>query len=138
LRENQAEWRVVVTAYNPNGKTLRIDGLQLWALLDNGPDAAPDTLARLADPGRIALAPRDTTYIAFDVNVPHAAWNKALRQLRRTGTGELLVTGDVTVPHLFGSRTVRNAIRERHTLDLASLLGVESGMGGFLRGLFGM
>jgi hypothetical protein len=52
--------------------------------------------------------------------------------MRRTGSSEIFITGDVVVPTLFGTRLVKNAVREKHTIDLSSLLG-----GDFLRGLFG-
>lgn len=96
-----------------------------------------DTLAHLRDPGRVDLAARDTTMLGFDVSMPQAAWNKALRTLRQTGSSEILITGDVTVPTLFGSRRVKNAIREKHTVDIGQVLG-GMGLGGELfRGLFG-
>lgn len=124
LREDQADWRVAVSAFNPNGKRLKLDGIHLWALMEG------DTLARLKDPGRMELAARDTTALSFDVALPQAAWSKALRTMRRTGSSEILITGDVAVPTLFGTRLVKNAVREKHTIDLSSLMG-----GGFLRNL---
>ncbi len=127
FRDDDAVWRVFVSAANPNAKELRLEGLHLWAVLEG------DTLARLANPGRIRLAARDTTRIALDVSVPPAAWNSALKRLRRSGTADVLITGDVEVPTLFGTRRIRNAVREKHTLDFASILGA----GEFLRGLFG-
>jgi|GEM_PF-5920371 len=129
LRENQAEWRVVVNAINPGGKPLTLDGLHLFALMQG------DTLARLADPGRVTLSALDTTQLSFDVSMPHAAWSKALKNLGRSGSGEVLITGDVRVPTLFGSRLIKNAVKEKHVIDLSSLMG---GMGmDLFRGLFG-
>jgi hypothetical protein len=125
LRDNHSEWRVAISAINPGTKNLKVDGIQLWALMSN------DTLARLRDPGRIELEAGDTTELFFDVIMPQAAWSKALRTMRQTGSSEILITGDVTVPTLFGSRLIRNAVREKHTVDMASLIG-----GDFLRGLF--
>jgi hypothetical protein len=126
LRNDQAEWRVTVAAVNPNGKRLKLEGLHLWAVMEG------DTLAMLNNPGRIELSPHDTTRLSLDVSVPHTAWNRALSRMRRTGSGEILITGDVEAPTLFGTRRIRNAVRERHTIDLASILGG----GDFLRGLF--
>lgn len=129
LRENQAEWRVVVNAINPGGKKLTVDGLHLFALMQG------DTLARLTDPGRVTLGAMDTTQLTFDVSMPHAAWSKALKNIGRSGTGEVLITGDVRVPTVFGSRLIKNAIKEKHVIDLSSLMG---GMGlDLFRGLFG-
>lgn len=128
LRDDRSEWRIVVAAVNPNGKTLALDGIHLHALMEG------DTLARLRDPGRVELAPRDTTELSFDVALPQASWNKALGHIRRTGSGELLITGDVRVPTLFGSRLVKNAVRETHVIDLSSLLGGTD----FLRRLRGL
>jgi hypothetical protein len=131
FRENQTEWRIVVDAINPNGKRLSIDGLHLHALMKG------DTLAKLRDPGRVELAARDTTTLSFNVTMPQESWNKALRTLRQSGSGELLITGDVTVPTLFGSRLVKNAVNEKHTVDLSSILGGMGFGGEMLRGLFG-
>lgn len=125
IRENQSEWRVVVVAANPNARTLRLEGLHLWALMEG------DTLARLRNPGRIDLAARDTTVVNLAVFVPPAAWNAALRQITRGGSAEVLITGDVEIPGLTGTRRLRNAVRETHTIDLSSLTG-----GDFLRRLF--
>jgi hypothetical protein len=125
MRENQAEWNLVISAFNPNAKRLKLEGLQLWALMEG------DTLARLRNPNRIDLKPRDTTLVSFDVVLPQAALNKAMRVMRRTGSSEILITGDATVATLFGTRTVKNAVREKHTIDLASMLG----SGDFLRNL---
>ncbi len=131
LRENQTDWRITVSAINPNGKKLRIDGLHLWALMEG------DTLAMLKNPGRIELGARDTTGLSFDVTLPQTAWNKALRSMRRTGSAEILLTGDVAVPTLFGSRLVKNAVREKHAIDLSSLMGgMGGGLGGSLMNLF--
>ncbi len=131
FRENQAEWRIVVAAINPGDKRLSLDGLHLNALMQG------DTLARLRDPGRVTLAARDTTTLSFDVTMPQTAWNKALRTFRQTGSSEILITGDVIVPTLFGSRLIRNAVREKHVVDLGEVLG-GMGLGGeLLRGLFG-
>ncbi len=126
LRENQAEWRIVLSAINPNAKNLRLEGLHLWALMEG------DTLARLRNPGRIDLPGRDTTEVTLHVSVPPAAWNAALRQITRGGSSEVFITGDVEVPGMFGTRRVRNAVRETHTINLSSLMGA----GDFLRGLF--
>jgi hypothetical protein len=126
MNGDQAEWRVVVTAFNPGNRRLKLEGLRLWALMDG------DTLARLRNPNRIDLAPGDTTRMSFDVTMPHAAWNRALRSLRRTGSGDLLITGDITVSTWLGTRTVKDAVRETHRIDLASILGG----GDLLRNLF--
>lgn len=131
FRENQAEWRIVVAAINPGHKKLSLDGLHLSALMQG------DTLARVRDPGTVTLSPRDTTILSFDVTMPQAAWNKALRTFRQTGSSEILITGDVAVPTLFGSRLIKNAVREKHVVDIADILG-GMGLGGeLLRGLFG-
>jgi hypothetical protein len=131
FRENQAEWRVVISAINPGGKKLTLDGLQLNALMQG------DTLARLRDPGRVVLGARDTTLVSFDVLMPQEAWGKALRAIRQTGSSEINIVGDVRVPTLFGSRLVKNAVNEKHTVDLSGVLG-GMGIGGeLLRGLFG-
>lgn len=79
FRNDDALWRVSVAAANPGDKKLRLEGLRLWAVMEG------DTLARLADPGRIELAARDTTRLALDVSIPPAAWNKALARLGRSG-----------------------------------------------------
>jgi hypothetical protein len=131
FRENQTEWRIEVAAVNPNGKSLSIDGLHLHALMKG------DTLATLRDPGRVDLPAGDTTVLSFDVAMPQASWSKALRTLRESGSSELLITGDVRVPTVFGSRLVKNAVHETHTVDLSAILG-SMGIGGeLLRGLFG-
>lgn len=129
LRENQTDWRIHVSAVNPGAKKLRVDGLHLWALMEG------DTLARLKNPGRVELGARDTTGLSFDVTLPQVAWSKALRSMRRTGSAEILLTGDVAVPTLFGSRLVKNAVREKHTIDLSSVMGGAGGMGGLGAGL---
>lgn len=97
-----------------------------------------DTLARVRDPGRVTLAPRDTTTLSFDVSMPQPAWNKALRTFRQTGSSEVLITGDVIVPTLFGSRVFKNAVHEKHVVDLSDILGGMGVGGDLLRGLFGM
>jgi hypothetical protein len=125
MREDQSEWSIVVSAFNPGGKRLKLEGLHLWALMEG------DTLARLRNPDRIDLAPRDTTRVSFDVVLPQAALNKAMRAMRRTGSSEILITGDATVATLFGTRTVKNAVREKHMIDLSSMMG----SGDFLRNL---
>lgn len=127
FHDDDAMWRVSVSVANPNARKLRLEGLHLWAVM------AGDTLARLNNPGRIDLAARDTTRLTLDVAVPPAAWNSALNRMRRTGSADILITGDVEAPTLFGTRRIRNAVREKHTLDFAALLGA----GDFLRGLFG-
>lgn len=132
FRENQAEWRIVVAAINPGHKNLSLEGLHLNALMEG------DTLARLRDPGRVTLAARDTTTLSFDVSMPQTSWNKALRSFRQTGSREVLITGDVVVPTLFGSRRIKDAIREKHVVDLSDILGGMGVGGDFLRGLFGM
>jgi hypothetical protein len=125
LRENEAEWRVVVSAFNPNSKRLRLEGLHLWAVMDG------DTLARLKNPDPIDLPARTATPLAIEVSLPQAAWNKALRKMRQTGSSEVWITGDAVVPTILGERTLRNAVREKHTIDLSALMG-----GDFLRNLF--
>jgi hypothetical protein len=127
FRDDNALWRVSVAAANPNARKLRLDGLHLWAVMEG------DTLARLANPGRIELAARDTTRLALDVSLPPEAWNKALARLRRAGKGEVLITGDVEAPTLFGTRRIRNAVHEKQSIDLGGILG----SGDFLRSLFG-
>jgi hypothetical protein len=127
FQNNDALWRVSVAAANPGGKKLRLESLKLWAVM------AGDTLARLADPGRLEFAARDTTRFDLYVAVPPAAWNRALSRMRRAGKGEVLITGDVVAPRIFGMRRIRNAVHETQQIDLGSLLG----NGDFLRGLFG-
>jgi hypothetical protein len=97
-----------------------------------------DTLAQLKNPGRIELSAHDTTGLSFDVVLPQAAWSKALRTMRRTGSTEILLTGDVVVPTLFGSRLVKNAVREKQSIDLASLMGGMGGNGGLGGGLMNL
>lgn len=127
FRNDDALWRVSVAAANPGGKTLQLEGLRLWAVMEG------DTLARLTDPGRVRIAARDTTRLALDVSIPSAAWNKALARLGRSGKGSLRITGDVDVPTFFGTRRIRNAVSEERPIDLGEILG----SGAFLRGLFG-
>jgi hypothetical protein len=127
FQNDNAIWRVSVAAANPGGKNLRLEGIDLWAVMEG------DTLARLDNPGRIEIAPRDTTILALNVKVPPAAWNKALARIGQSGKGEVRITGDVVAPTLFGTRRIRNAVDERQQIDLSSVLGG----GAFLRGLFG-
>jgi hypothetical protein len=127
FQNDDALWRVSVAVANPGGKKLRLEGLHLWAVMEG------DTLARLANPGRIELAARDTTRLALDVSVPPAAWNRALARMRRAGKSEILITGDVEAPTWFGTRRIRGAVHEKQAIDLGAILG----SGEFLRGLFG-
>jgi LEA14-like dessication related protein len=128
LRESQAEWSVVVSAVNPTRKVLKIEGLQLTARLEG------DTLGKLGNAQPIALAPHDTTKIELNLLMPPKAWNKALKQMQRGGSSEVLITGDVFVKTWFGTHKVTNAINKKYTVDLAELMGT---MGGdLLRNLF--
>jgi hypothetical protein len=128
LREGQAEWRVVISAINPTKKILKLEGLQLAARLEG------DTLGKLGNSTPIKLAARDTTEITLDMVMPPRAWNKALKQMQRGGSSEVLITGDAFVKTWFGTRKVKNAINKKYTVDLAELMGT---MGGdLLRNLF--
>jgi LEA14-like dessication related protein len=128
LRENQAEWSVVVSAVNPTRKVLKLEGLQMAARLEG------DTLGKLGNAIPIVLAPRDTTEIELGLLIPPTAWNKALKQMQRGGSSEILITGDAFVKTWFGTRKVTNAINKKYTVNLAELMGT---MGGdLLRNLF--
>ena len=128
LRENQAEWGVVIAAINPTKKILKLEGIQLVARLEG------DTLGKLGNSIPIALASRDTTEIELDLVMPPQAWNKALNQMQRGGSSEVLITGDAFVKTWFGTRKVTNAINKKYTVNLAELMGT---MGGdLLRNLF--
>jgi hypothetical protein len=128
LRENQAQWRVVVSAINPTRKVLKLEGLQLVARLEG------DTLGKLGSSLPLKLAPRDTTEIHLDLLMPPKAWNTALRRMQAGGSSEVLITGDVIVRTWFGTRKIRNAINRKYTVNLAELMGT---MGGdLLRNLF--
>ena len=128
LRENQAEWSVVIAAINPTKKILKLEGIQLVARLEG------DTLGRLGNSSPIALVARDTTEIELNLLMPPKAWNKALKQMQRGGSSEVLITGDAFVKTWFGTRKVTNAINKKYTVDLAELMGT---MGGdLLRNLF--
>jgi LEA14-like dessication related protein len=121
LRENQAEWSVVVAAVNPTRKILKLEGLQLAARLEG------DTLGKLANSSPIVLAPRDTTEIELGLLMPPKAWNKALKQMQRGGSSEVLITGDAFVKTWFGTRKVTNAINKKYTVNLAELMGTMGG-----------
>ena len=128
LRENQAEWSVVISAINPTKKILKLEGIQMAARLEG------DTLGRLKNSVPIVLAPRDTTEFELNLLMPPKAWNKALKQMQRGGSSEVLITGDAFVKTWFGTRKVTNAINKKYNVDLAELMGT---MGGdLLRNLF--
>lgn len=132
LREDRTHWSVVVAAANPTGKRLKLEGLQLAALLEDAGRA--DTLATLVNSKNIDLAPRDTTEVTLKLVMPPSALDKALRGFRRTGNQEVLITGDAFVKTWFGTRKVKNAFKKTYEVDLASLMG---SMGGdLLRNLF--
>jgi LEA14-like dessication related protein len=128
LRENNAEWTVVVTADNPTAKILKLQGLQMTARLEG------DTLGKLSNGQPIRIAPQGATEIELGLVVPPKAWNKALKQMRAGGSTEVLITGDAFIKTWFGTRRVRDAIHKKYTLNLAELMGT---MGGdLLRNLF--
>ena len=128
LKENQAQWSVVVRAINPGKKVLKMEGVHLLARLSG------DTLGKLVNSQPLKLAARDTTTFDLNLVMPPKAWNKALKQMQRGGSSDVLITGDVFVKTWFGTRKVSNAINKKYTVNLAELMGT---MGGdLLRNLF--
>ncbi len=117
LRENQAEWQVVLAVDNPTSKQLRMEGIHLFAALQT------DTLATLSNSQPVVLAPHDTTLIPLELELPPDVWNRAMRRFRQEGKGQITVTGDVTVHTYFGVKKISNAFKRTYDVDLASLMG---------------
>jgi hypothetical protein len=128
MRENRTHWSVVVAAANPTGKRLKLEGLQMAALMES------DTLATLVNSKNIDLPARDTTEVTLKLVMPPAAWDKAMRSLQRGGTQDVLITGDAFVKTWFGTRKIKDAFKKNYEVDLSTLLGTMGG--GLLRNLF--